>query len=230
MVSIALDHLTPIMLAHYGYWNLGSFTTATILNDTLELPFAARTIATDSIQIPTGEINNVVYPWAAAGASPAPLNFTSPKKIGEGSNYSKQCGDGCTGIDNAFILDRPSPSAMSYSGGGTALGVADGLGNMDPYVLKWTSPDSGISMEVRTNQGGLQVYDCLGQNGKIGLKASQRQNGVQNLQKYGCLVMETQQWIDGINQPGWGVLDREIFGGEGVPAVNIVSYDFSVER
>lgn len=32
------------------------------------------------------------------------------------------------------------------------------------------------------------------------------------MQKYGCVVMEVQDWIDAINQPEWQRESRQIFG------------------
>jgi aldose 1-epimerase len=32
------------------------------------------------------------------------------------------------------------------------------------------------------------------------------------VQKYGCVVMEVEDWIDGINQPEWGRDKKQIFG------------------
>lgn len=200
------------MLANHFAWNLGAFTAPTVLEDTLHLPYAKRSIATDGIQVPTGEIDSLVHPWQSP---PVPLNFTSPKRVGDGSQYSKQCGTGCTGIDNAFIFDRPAYYSSQDS--------------LEPYALKWNSPNTGITMTVRTNQGGLQIYDCLGQNGTQPLKNSQKGNGNDTIQKYGCLVIETQEWIDAINQPGWGIDDRVFSGPTDAPVVNFATYDFSIE-
>ena len=212
IVSMSLDQKTPIMLANHIYWNLGAFAQPNILNDTLHLPYAKRSIATDGIQIPTGELDSLVYPWQS---NPVPLNFTSPKRIGDGSEYSKQCGTGCTGIDNAFIFDRPAYYSSQDS--------------LEPYALKWTSPDTGITMTMKTNQGGLQIYDCLGQAGTVPVKASQKGSGVEFIQKYGCMVIETQEYIDAPNHPEWGVQDRVIYGPTDAPVVNFATYDFTTE-
>ena len=174
IVSMALDQPAPIMLANHIYWNIGAFMKPTILNDTLWMPYANRIISIDSLEVPTGGLESVKYPWQ----SPAvPLNFTSPKQIYEGALYSQQCGAGCTGIDNAFILDRP---------------LYSGPDSMDDIQLQWSSPDTGITLKVRTNQQSLQIYSCVGQNGTIHSHASQ---GSPAVEKYGCLVIETQQWV-----------------------------------
>jgi len=177
IISIPLDQQTPIMLANHIYWNLGAFQTATILNDTLQLPYSERIIDIDGIEVPTGGLQSVKYPLSS---NTAPLNFTAPKLIGDGALHSMQCGTGCTGIDNAFIIDR---------------NFDDGPESRSNPSLIWTSADSGITMTLRTNQQSLQLYSCNGQDGTIPTKSDQGGTGF--VQKYGCLVIETQQWIDG---------------------------------
>ena len=212
IVSTALDQDTPIMLANHIYWNLNGFKQATILNDTtLWMPYSDRYIKVDPILIPTGALGSVTDVSA--------LDFLSPKLLGDAVNDAAGvCGNGCTGIDNAFILDRPAGA------GATASNF--------PVLSLW-SQTTGIQMDVSTNQQGLQIYTCNGQNGTIPVKASQqaRNNGTQSatkfVNKHGCIVIETQAWIDGINHPEWGVNDYEIFGPTTGPAVNFATYDFS---
>lgn len=171
------------------------------------MPYGNRVISTDSIQVPTGELQSVKWPWASPSV---PLNFTSPKSIGEGSLYSKQCGDGCTGIDNAFILDRPVSSSPE---------------SQESAQLIWSNKDTGLTMKIRTNQQSIQLYDCTGMKGTYTSHASQ---GSPTVGKYGCLVIEPQQWIDGINHPEWGQSERQFFGPQTGPSVNWAEYDFSV--
>ncbi|ORY26252.1 aldose 1-epimerase [Naematelia encephala] len=206
IVSIPFDQATPAMLSTHIYWNIGAFSQPTVLNDTLHLPYANRIIEVDSLSIPTGALESLIYPWSDPVS---PLNFTSPKTIGAG--LSDQCGAGCHGIDNAFILDRPTFAAADD----TTL-----------PMLNWYSPDTGISMTVRTNQGSVQIYNCVGQDGSVGNKASQQQSGVKTVNKYGCLVIEPQQWIDGINHPEWGQLDKQIFGPDTGVMQNWAEYEF----
>ncbi|WVF73229.1 hypothetical protein IAT40_008048 [Kwoniella sp. CBS 6097] len=206
IVAIPLDQDTPVMMSTHIYWNVGSFTSSNILNDTLYMPYSDRIIPGDSILIPTGELQSVKYPWT----SPAvPLNFTGERPIGDGNG--QQCGAGCTGIDNAFILDRPYPELA------------------DQPVLQLYSADTGIKMKIRTNMGGLQLYNCAGQAGTIPVKADQKQNGVEFIQKYGCLVIEPQDWIDGINHPEWGRRKEQIFGPDTRVSENWAQYEFSTE-
>jgi aldose 1-epimerase len=156
------------MLANHVYWNLDAFTTgpgANILNNTLHLPYADRAIVIDNIEVPTGALEVV------QGTG---LDFTSPKKLGQDIFNTHQCGYNCTGIDNAFILDRPRYSGAEAN---------------DLVVLTMSSPATGIQMDIRTNQQSLQVYSCVGQNGTIPVKASQQHGARQKtyVEKYGCV-------------------------------------------
>lgn len=187
LVSIALDSNTPIMLANHIYWNLNAFTSATILNDTtLWMPYSDRYIQIDTIEIPNGTLGAVSnYPV---------LDFTTPKTIGRDIGQAQGlCGYNCTGYDNAFILDRPStasPTSAAF-----------------PVLSLW-SQNTGIKLDVSTNQQGLQIYSCNGQNGTIPIKQSQIQrnqqlgiNGTTTVNKYGCLVIETQAYIGKFSSP-----------------------------
>jgi len=206
LVSLALDTKTPIMLANHVYWNLDAFTSgsnSTVLNDTLSMPYSARYIDVDGLEVPTGKLGIV---------NGTALDFYSkPKTIGQDILNATLCGAGCVGYDNAFIVDRPR-----YSGSEAT----------DLTVLSWSSPNTGIKMDLATNQGGLQIYSCVGQNGTIGVKESQEHAKDTMVQKYGCLVIETQNWIDGINHPEWGVTDQQIYSPYTEPAVNWAQYTF----
>lgn len=173
LVSIPLTKSTPIMLANHVYWNLGAFVDAealTILNNTLYMPYADRYIGTDGILVPTGELR------VTKGT---PLDFTEPKTIGKDINDTlNNCGTGCVGYDNGFILDR-SPYSAPH----------------DPTleVLRLYAPSTGIQLSVETDQQGLQIYSCNGQNGTIPVKQSQQHgSSTTYVEKYGCVVIETQ--------------------------------------
>lgn len=174
LVSIPFNEATPIMLANHVYWNLGAYTTqdsVLVLNDTLYMPYADRWIETDGILIPNGKIG------VTNGTA---LDFTKPgKTIGAGVEDAQgYCGTGCTGIDNAFILDRPRYSSPE-----------------DPTleVLRMYSPATGIQMSLETNMQGTQIYTCNGQNGSIKVKKSQQHlDSPTYVEQYGCIVIEAQ--------------------------------------
>jgi len=49
-------------------------------------------------------------------------------------------------------------------------------------------------------------------------------------EKYGCVVMEVEDWIDGINYPEWGRSCRQIWGPGDGPYVLEARYEFSLDR
>ena len=210
LVSMALDEPTPIMLANHVYWNLGAFvdtTGTTVLNNTLHMPYAARYINFDGIEVPTGSIDTVKGTF---------LDFTSPKQIGQDILQGvDNCGTGCVGYDNAFLLDRPR-----YLGPEST----------DSSVLTMASNATGIQLDIYTNQQSLQIYTCDTLNGTIPVKASQQhvKGETTYVPRYGCVVIETQQWIDGVNHPEWGQDQYQIYSVETGPAVVWAQYDFSI--
>ncbi|KAL8665886.1 MAG: hypothetical protein Q9168_007601, partial [Polycauliona sp. 1 TL-2023] len=210
LVSIPLDEPIPIMLANHVYWNLGAFVDpagSTILNHTLHMPYADRYIEIDHIEVPTGALGAV----RGNNNTSSYLDFTSPKQIGRDIESAiNGCGYNCTGYDNAFILDRPR-----YSG----------PESRDLSMLTLSSNATGIRMDIYTNQQSLQIYTCDNQNGTIPVKQSQQHasgNETTYVQKYGCVVIETQQWIDGINHPEWGQDQYQIYTVDSEPAVYLL--------
>lgn len=211
LVSIPVNEATPIMLSNHIYWNLGAFVdeeSVYILNNTLYMPYADRSIDVDGIEVPNGTIsltNGTVLDFTKG---PTVLGDRIPEAVGT-------CGTGCTGIDNAFINDRAPWAAPQ-----------------DPSleVLRLWAPSTGIQLSVETNQGGLQIYTCNGQNGTIPVKASQQhiEGNTTYVEKYGCIVIETQDWIDGINYPQWGRNQYQIFSPTTQPAVNYAKFQFGI--
>lgn len=209
LVSIPLDGATPILLSNHIYWSLNAFTDArnpTVLNDTLSLPYSNRYIETDKFLVPTGDINLV--------QDKAGTDFIEAIELGTNIKQAVGgCGPKCTGLDTAFILDRPR-----YSGPEST----------DLVLLTLQSNKTGIKMELKTNQQSLQIYSCDGQDGTIPVKKSQQHgNDTTYLEQYGCVVIEPQQWIDGINNPQWAQNEFQVYGVDTQPAVNFALYEFS---
>lgn len=48
--------------------------------------------------------------------------------------------------------------------------------------------------------------------------------------KYGCVVMEVEDWIDAINQPEWGRLKKHIYGPGDKPYVLQAFHRFSIKK
>lgn len=214
LVSLSMTTKTPIMLANHIYWNLNAFNEANVLSDILHLPLSKRYVGTDGNLIPNGAILDV------AESDHGVMDFTSGKAIGRDLMYAEGlCGTQCTGYDNCFITDRPWYSSPS---------------SMVP-ILKLQSNTTGIALEVTTNQPALQIYTCNGMKGTIPVRPSQVKRNVEAgkggtyfIQKYGCIVIETEGWIDGINQPQWGQDSSQTFSPQEFPAVNLATYQFGL--
>jgi len=214
LVSLALTENTPIMLSNHIYWNLNGFKHPTILKDTwLQLPLSERFIATDSIQVPNGSISTVME------TSNGAMDFTAGKLIGQDIQYTEGlCGTDCIGYDNCFIIDRDTLD----------LATADAL----VPALKLNSSTTGISMEVATNQPAVQFFTCLNMDGSIPVKASQVERNSRNkeaaefVEKYGCLAIEPEGWIDGVNNPQWGQQSDLFYSPDRRPAINMATYTF----
>ncbi|PMD59573.1 galactose mutarotase-like protein [Hyaloscypha bicolor E] len=217
MVALATTKKTPIMLSSHTYWNLDGFAnteTATALNHSLWMPYAGQRVGTDNILIPTGDIlSNQQYSLNDFWSSPKQIgaNFSNPDLLGN-------CGFNCTGYDTCYLTDRAADGPYDWREKGP--------------VARLRSAWSGIQVDVFTDQDAFQVYSCGGQNGSMALKSTQGLHGVEGrertIQQYGCVVMEVEDWIDGINQPEWGRGKKQIFGPGDEPYVLQASYRFSL--
>lgn len=91
---------------------------------------------------------------------------------------------------------------------------------------------SGIQLDVYSDQEAFQMYSCNGQNGSVALKTTQglkdNKDFPRTIPKYGCVVMEVEDWIDAINQPAWGRQDKQVIEPGGDPYVLQASYRFSI--
>ena len=89
---------------------------------------------------------------------------------------------------------------------------------------------SGIQLDVFTDQDGMQLYSCNNQNGSVPLKSTQGTPGHDVLEHYGCVVLEVQDWIGGINFPEWNRGPKQIFGPDTSPYVLEATYKFSINE
>ncbi|RDL40231.1 Galactose mutarotase-like protein [Venustampulla echinocandica] len=218
MVALATTKVTPIMLSSHTYWNLDGFAnnnTATALNHSLWLPYSGERVGVDSILIPTGDI---------LSNQPGSVNdfWSTPKQIG--ANFSNpdllgNCGENCTGYDNCYVNNLRHEGTYDWR-------------EQEVPVARLRSAWSGIQLDVFTDQDAFQVYSCGGQNGSMALKNTQGLSDVSDrprtIQQYGCVVLEVQDYIDGINQPQWGRGKKQIFEPGGDPYVLQASYRFSL--
>lgn len=78
------------------------------------------------------------------------------------------------------------------------------------------------------------MYSCNGQNGTMALKKTQGVTGdnkdkfPRTIPQYGCVVLEVQDYIDGINNPEWMRGRKQIYEPGGDPYVLQAKYRFSL--
>lgn len=233
--------------------------TPLALNHSLHLPYAGLRTAIDNIEIPTGDLlANKQYDINDWWSSPKQLgaNLTSPSLLG---NCGFNCTGYDVSIatlralarrlstdppaplsQNCYILNRDSAAAQNWQAA---------------PVATLASPWSGIQLDVYTDQAAFQLYTCNNMNGDspffqqksfdlsteqgflpgtLALKESQGLFNVSDrprvTEKYGCVVMEVEDWIDGVNHPEWGRNERQILGPTNEPFVLEATYKFSVNE
>ncbi|KAF2111647.1 aldose 1-epimerase [Lophiotrema nucula] len=190
--AVSPDTKTPIQVTQHTYFQLDAFArpdNRTVWNHTLYMPYAKRVMLADQNALPTGVIANVTEGdiddfWTA----PHQIGFASGN-----SNFENHCGAGCHGYNGNWALDSDRPK--------------------DKVAVTLSSEWSGIKADLRTNQDGIVIYSCNWNDGKTEFKSDQ---GVAGQDKFiprdGCVAIEAQDYVDGINHPEWGRLPKQIFG------------------
>ena len=185
------DKKTIINMTNHSYFNLSGDASKPITNDILYIN-ADNFTPVDSTFMTTGEI------LPAIGT---PMDFTTPKAVGsEIDNYDYEQLKNGNGYDHNWVLNTN--------------------GDVKQLAAKVTSPESGISVEVYTNEPGIQVYTGNFLDGTV----TGKKDIVYNQRTGICL--EVQHYPDSPNKPEWPSVVLE----PGQTYNSVCIYKFTVEK
>jgi aldose 1-epimerase len=161
------DKKTVINMTNHSYFNLSGDASKTTIDHLLYVNADQMTPIDETVGV-TGEIVKV---------DGTPFDFRTPHAISEEINKDDAQIKYANGIDHNFVLN-------------TAGSVSD-------LAASLYCPETGIKLEVFTNEPGIQIYTGNFLNGRVKGKkgiAYQRRNAT-------CL--ETQKFPNSPNHPEW---------------------------
>ncbi|KZP17313.1 galactose mutarotase-like protein [Athelia psychrophila] len=184
-IKATADEKTPILLSCHQYWNFEAYQETQDLSGHYAEFASSKIIATNGLLIPNGSFVEV---------EGTPLDFRKAKSIGKAINETTTdgyCGTGCIGFDNCFVYDDNKD---------------------DKPIFSMWSVNSGIKLEVTTNQQALQMYTCDGiYNATNPIPRKKDQGGPDyHYTDHSCVVLEQESYIDAINNPEYGI--NQIYG------------------
>lgn len=162
------DKKTVINMTNHSYFNLSGNPTNQITDHILYVN-ADNFTPVDSTYMTTGEIIPVAQ---------TPMDFTTPKAVG-------------------LDIDKFEYEQLKNGNGYDHNWVLNTNGDITQLATKAVSPTSGISLEVYTNEPGIQVYTGNFLDGTV----TGKKDIVYNKRTGICL--ETQHYPDSPNKPEW---------------------------
>ena len=162
------DKPTINNMTNHSYFNLSGNPSQPATDHILYIN-ADNYTPVDSTYMTTGEIVTV---------KETPMDFTTPKAVGQD-------------IDKFDFIQLKNGNGYDHNW------VLNTQGDINQLAAKLTSPTSGISLEVYTNEPGIQVYSGNFLDGTL----SGKKGIVYNQRASVCL--ETQHYPDSPNKPEW---------------------------
>ena len=186
------DKKTVINMTNHSYFNLSGDPTQPITDHVLYIN-ADNYTPVDSTYMTTGEIATV---------KETPMDFTTPKAVGQE-------------IDNFEFIQLKNGNGYDHNW------VLNTKGDASVAAVKLTSPASGISVEVYTDEPGIQVYSGNFLDGTaVGKK------GITYAQRTG-ICLETQKYPDSPNK-NWAESNAYLNPGE--TYTSFCAFKFTVEK
>lgn len=166
--NASTDKKTVINMTNHSYFNLSGNTENTILDNILYVN-ASNFTPVDSTFMTTGEI---------APVAETPMDFTTAKEVGkEIDDYAYEQLKNGMGYDHNWVLNTN--------------------GNDKEVAARLVCPETGITLEVYTDEPGIQVYTGNFLDGTVTGK-----KGIIYNQRVG-ICLETQHYPDTPNKPEW---------------------------
>ncbi len=162
------DRTTVINMTNHSYFNLSGDPSKSVADHILWVDADSYTPVDDTFMT-TGEI---------APVAGTPMDFTSPKAIGRDiDDYDFAQLKNGDGYDHNYVLNTAGDAARP--------------------AARLSSPVSGITLEVFTDEPGVQVYSGNFLDGTVAGKG-----GVVYARR-AAVCLETQHYPDSPNKPGW---------------------------
>ncbi len=166
--SATTDKKTVINMTNHSYFNLNGDPAKPITDNILYI-YADSYTPVDSTYMTTGEI---------AAVAGTPMDFTTPKPVGQDiTNFDFIQLKNGNGYDHNWVLNT--------------------AGDDTQVAAKLVSPETGISLEVLTDEPGIQVYSGNFLDGTVTGKKGQVYN------QRAAICLETQHYPDSPNKPEW---------------------------
>lgn len=166
--SATTDKPTVVNLTNHSYFNLSGNPSHPVTDNLLRVVASGYT-PVDSTYMTTGEIATV---------EGTPFDFRTARPVGENiKDFANEQIKNGNGYDHNFVLDNGS--------------------DVKNLAAELYSPESGIVLEVFTNEPGIQIYSGNFLDGTVTGK-----KGIVYNQHAG-ICLETQHYPDSPNKPQW---------------------------